>query len=195
MKPNELFDLTGRVALITGASSGLGVRFAEVLAENGAKVVLVARRADRLAALRQKIADAGGQAIVAEADVLDRAAMVRAFDAAEQAFGTVTILVNNAGVTHADRVAEMPEDDMAPRARHQSRRGALLGAGGRAPHARREESRARSSTSRRSSALASPRASPPMRWPRRAWCNSPGRWRWSLPSRACASTRSRRASS
>jgi NAD(P)-dependent dehydrogenase (short-subunit alcohol dehydrogenase family) len=109
MKPNELFDLAGRVALITGASSGLGVRFAEVLAENGAKVVLVARRADRLAALRQKIADAGGQAIVAEADVLDRAAMVRAFDAAEQAFGTVTILVNNAGVTHADRVAEMPE--------------------------------------------------------------------------------------
>jgi 3-oxoacyl-[acyl-carrier protein] reductase len=109
MKPNELFDLTDRVALITGASSGLGVRFAEVLAENGAKVVLVARRADRLAALRQKIADAGGQAIVAEADVLDRAAMVRAFDAAEQAFGTVTILVNNAGVTHADRVAEMPE--------------------------------------------------------------------------------------
>src|SRR4051812_26334776 len=108
MKPNELFDLTGRLALVTGASSGLGAHFAEVLAENGAKVVLVARRADRLAALRQKIADAGGQAIVAEADVLDRAAMVRAFDAAEHAFGTVTILVNNAGVTHADRVAEMP---------------------------------------------------------------------------------------
>jgi 3-oxoacyl-[acyl-carrier protein] reductase len=109
MKSSELFDLTGRVALVTGASSGLGVHFAETLAENGAKVVLVARRADRLAALRQKIADAGGQAIVAEADVLDRAAMDRAFDAAEQAFGTVTILVNNAGVTHADRVADMPE--------------------------------------------------------------------------------------
>jgi|RhiMethySRZTD1v2_1073278.scaffolds.fasta_scaffold304704_2 3-oxoacyl-[acyl-carrier protein] reductase len=109
MKPNELFDLAGRVALVTGASSGLGVRFAEVLAENGARLVLVARRAERLAALRQKIEAAGGQAIVAEADVLDRAAMVRAFDAAEQAFGTVTILVNNAGVTHADRVVEMPE--------------------------------------------------------------------------------------
>ena len=61
-------------------------------------------------ALKQKIEDAGGQAIVAEADVLDRAAMVRAFDAAEKAFGTVTILINNAGVTHADRVVEMPEE-------------------------------------------------------------------------------------
>jgi NAD(P)-dependent dehydrogenase (short-subunit alcohol dehydrogenase family) len=110
MKANELFDLTGRVALVTGASSGLGVRFAEVLAANGARVVLVARRAERLEALKQKIAAAGGQAIAVEADVLDRAAMVRAFDAAEQAFGTVTILINNAGITHADRVAEMPEE-------------------------------------------------------------------------------------
>jgi 3-oxoacyl-[acyl-carrier protein] reductase len=110
MKSSELFDITGRVALVTGASSGLGVRFAEVLAENGAKVVLVARRAERLAELKQKIEAAGGQAIVAEADVLDRAAMKRAFDAAEKAFGTVTILVNNAGITHADRVAEMSEE-------------------------------------------------------------------------------------
>ena len=86
------------------------MHFAEVLAENGAKVVLVARRADRLEALKEKIEAAGGQAIVAEADVLDRAAMTRAFDAAEKAFGTVTILVNNAGITHADRVAEMPEE-------------------------------------------------------------------------------------
>lgn len=110
MKSSELFDLTGRVALVTGASSGLGVRFAEVLAENGAKVVLVARRVDRLEALKQRIEKAGGQAIAVAADVLDRAAMVAAFDAAEKAFGTVTILVNNAGITHADRVAEMPEE-------------------------------------------------------------------------------------
>jgi 3-oxoacyl-[acyl-carrier protein] reductase len=110
MKSSELFDLTGRVALVTGASSGLGVRFAEVLAENGAKVVLVARRADRLDALKKKIEAAGGQAAVAEADVLDRKAMEHAFDVAEKAFGTVTILVNNAGITHADRVHEMPEE-------------------------------------------------------------------------------------
>ncbi len=110
MKASELFDLTGKVALVTGASSGLGVRFAETLAANGAKVVLVARRADRLAAVKQKIEAAGGQAIAAEADVLDRDAMKRAFDAAEKAFGTVTLLINNAGVTHADRVTDMPEE-------------------------------------------------------------------------------------
>jgi len=110
MRPNELFGITGRVALVTGASSGLGAHFAQTLAENGAKVVLVARRADRLDALRRKIEAAGGRAIAAEADVLDRAAMVRAFDAAEKAFGTVTILVNNAGITHADRITDMPEE-------------------------------------------------------------------------------------
>ncbi|MEA2878419.1 MAG: hypothetical protein QOF14_3615 [Hyphomicrobiales bacterium] len=110
MKASELFDLTGRVALVTGASSGLGVHFAQVLAENGAKVVLVARRADRLEALKQRIEAAGGQALAVQADVLDRAAMVRAFDAAEKAFGTVTILINNAGIPHADRVHEIPEE-------------------------------------------------------------------------------------
>jgi 3-oxoacyl-[acyl-carrier protein] reductase len=110
MKASELFDLTGRVALVTGASSGLGAHFAQTLAENGAKVVLIARRVERLKELQKKIEAAGGEAIAVEADVLDRAAMVRAFDAAEKAFGTVTILVNNAGVTHADRAHEMPEE-------------------------------------------------------------------------------------
>ncbi|TMJ03267.1 MAG: SDR family oxidoreductase [Alphaproteobacteria bacterium] len=110
MKPNELFDISGRVALVTGASSGLGAHFAQTLAENGAKVVLVARRAERLDALKKKIESTGGQAIAVEADVLDRAAMVRAFDAAERAFGSVTILINNAGITHADRAYEMTEE-------------------------------------------------------------------------------------
>jgi 3-oxoacyl-[acyl-carrier protein] reductase len=110
MKAAELFDLSGQVALVTGASSGLGVRFAQVLAANGAAVVLVARRADRLAAVQTMIDQTGGRAIAAVADVLDRAAMIRAFDAAEQAFGPVTILVNNAGVAQADRAIEISED-------------------------------------------------------------------------------------
>ena len=105
MKAAELFDLTGQTALVTGASSGLGVRFAEVLAANGAAVTLVARRADRLAALKGRIDAAGGRAITVEADVTDAAAMRRAFDAAEAAFGPVTALVNNAGVAQESRRA------------------------------------------------------------------------------------------
>jgi 3-oxoacyl-[acyl-carrier protein] reductase len=111
MKASELFDLSGRVGLVTGASSGLGLRFAEVLAANGAAVALVARRKERLAALQARIEAAGGRAVAIEADVLDGAAMRRAFDAAEAAFGTVTILVNNAGVGHSTRALDLPEEE------------------------------------------------------------------------------------
>ena len=98
MKAADMFSLKGRAALVTGASSGLGAQFARALADNGASVALVARRADRLKALKDVIEDKGGKAATIEADVTDRAAMLRAFDEAERAFGTVTILVNNAGV-------------------------------------------------------------------------------------------------
>src|SRR6202051_279578 len=111
MSAAEIFDVSGKVALVTGASSGLGVRFAEVLAENGAAVVLVARRADRLNAVKARIEKSGGKAIAIEADVCDRAAMRAAFDAAEKNFGTVTILVNNAGVAHSGRAVELPEEE------------------------------------------------------------------------------------
>jgi 3-oxoacyl-[acyl-carrier protein] reductase len=111
MKAAQLFDITGEIALVTGASSGLGRRFAQVLAANGASVVLVARRADRLADLRKTIESAGGKALAIEADVNDRAAMLRAFDAAEKAFGAVTILVNNAGIAHSGRALEMPPEE------------------------------------------------------------------------------------
>jgi 3-oxoacyl-[acyl-carrier protein] reductase len=111
MSAAQIFDLGGNVALVTGASSGLGARFAEVLAENGATVVLVARRADRLAAVQARIEKSGGRALAIAADVCDRAAMARAFDAAEKKFGIVTILVNNAGVVHAGRAVELAEQD------------------------------------------------------------------------------------
>jgi 3-oxoacyl-[acyl-carrier protein] reductase len=109
MKAAALFDLTGKVALVTGASSGLGLRFAEVLAANGAAVALVARRADRLAAVQSRIQAAGGRAAAIAADVLDRAAMTKAYEQAEAAFGTVTLLVNNAGIAHSTRAIELPE--------------------------------------------------------------------------------------
>jgi 3-oxoacyl-[acyl-carrier protein] reductase len=111
MKAADMFNLKGRVALVTGASSGLGTQFARALADNGASVVLVARRADRLKALKDEIEAKGGKAIAAEADVTDRAAMTRAFDAAEKAFGTVTILVNNAGIAHGGRAVEMSPEE------------------------------------------------------------------------------------
>jgi 3-oxoacyl-[acyl-carrier protein] reductase len=105
----QIFDLHGTVAMVTGASSGLGVRFAEVLAENGSALVLVARRAERLVAVKARIEKMGGQAIAIAADVRDSAAMRRAFDAAEKSFGTITILVNNAGVAHSGRAVELTE--------------------------------------------------------------------------------------
>jgi 3-oxoacyl-[acyl-carrier protein] reductase len=111
MTAAQIFDLTGKVALVTGASSGLGARFAEVLAQNGAALVLVARRADRLDAVRTRIEKSGGHAIAVEADVRDGAAMKAAFDAAEKSFGTATILVNNAGVVHSGRAVELAEAD------------------------------------------------------------------------------------
>jgi 3-oxoacyl-[acyl-carrier protein] reductase len=111
MKAAQIFDLTGRTALVTGASGGLGLRFAEVLAANGAQVALVARRADKLKEAQAKIEKAGGKAVAVEADVLDRAQMERAFDQAEQAFGTVTVLVNNAGVAHSTRAVELSEQE------------------------------------------------------------------------------------
>jgi 3-oxoacyl-[acyl-carrier protein] reductase len=112
MKAADLFNLKGRVALVTGASSGLGVQFAHALAENGAAVALVARRADRLKALKDEIEGKGGKAAAIEADVTDRAAMSAAFDAAEKAFGTVTILVNNAGIAQKPiRAVEVPSEE------------------------------------------------------------------------------------
>ncbi|HEY8000254.1 MAG TPA: glucose 1-dehydrogenase [Pseudolabrys sp.] len=105
MKAAEMFSLKGRVALVTGASSGLGIQFAKALADNGASVALVARRADRLAALKAEIEGKGGKAVAIEADVTEAAAMARAFDAAEKAFGTVTILINNAGIAQSPRRA------------------------------------------------------------------------------------------
>jgi 3-oxoacyl-[acyl-carrier protein] reductase len=111
MKASEIFDLKDRVALVTGASDGLGLRFAEVLAANGAAVALVARRMEKLKEAQAKIENAGGRAIAVEADVLDRAQMVRAFDQAEAAFGTVTILINNAGVAHSTRATDLSEEE------------------------------------------------------------------------------------
>ena len=106
--PNDSTDLTGSIALVTGASSGLGERFARVLAARGAAVVLCARRLERLDALATEIEAAGGKALPVQMDATDADALTRAVDAAEAAFGTVDILVNNAGMPDAMRAHKMP---------------------------------------------------------------------------------------
>lgn len=91
-------DLSERTVLVTGASSGLGVVFARALAASGAKVVLAARRVDRLEQLRDEIIAAGGQAAAVAMDVADEASTIAAYDAAEHAFGPVDSVIANAGV-------------------------------------------------------------------------------------------------
>jgi len=100
MSKTVTFDLAGRVALITGASSGIGAQFARSLAKSGAAVVLAARRADRLAALADEIKAAGGRALAVAMDVADEASTCAAYDAADAEFGGVDTVIANAGVSH-----------------------------------------------------------------------------------------------
>lgn len=95
----SLFSLSGRTALITGASSGIGRVLAKGLAGAGARVVAVARRSDRLAELVREIADAGGEAVAVSADVTDAASVEGAYDEAERAFGVADVIVSNAGIS------------------------------------------------------------------------------------------------
>lgn len=88
-------DLRGQVALVTGASAGLGVRFAEILAKAGAKVGLAARRVEQCEALAAKIRADGGEAIAIKMDATKEEDLIGAVATLEKAFGTVTILVNN----------------------------------------------------------------------------------------------------
>jgi len=96
--PVPTFDLTGRVALITGASSGFGAHWARLLAAAGARVVIAARRVEKLEALAAEIRSGGGEVLVVALDVTDPAATGAAYDAAEAAFGTVDTIIANAGV-------------------------------------------------------------------------------------------------
>lgn len=105
------FDLTGRVAMVTGASSGLGKRFAQVLADHGAHVVLAARRTDRLQTLRDTLLAAGGQASVVALDVTDVTAIREAVASAEAQAGPIDILVNNSGVSTTQKLVDVTPED------------------------------------------------------------------------------------
>jgi len=104
-------DLGGQVAIVTGASQGIGRAVAETLAAIGAKVAAVARNAEKLASLVAAIADAGGAAQAFPCDVSDADAVAATVDAVVAAFGKVDILVNNAGITRDTLLPRMGDDE------------------------------------------------------------------------------------
>ena len=104
-------DLSGRVALVTGASSGLGAQFARTLARAGAGVVLASRRVEKLKDLRARIEGEGGDAHVVELDVTDMGSIKAAVAHAETEMGSIDILVNNSGVSTTQRLQDVTEAD------------------------------------------------------------------------------------
>jgi NAD(P)-dependent dehydrogenase (short-subunit alcohol dehydrogenase family) len=105
------FSIAGEVALVTGASSGIGEHFARVLAAAGAKVALAARREDRLAELAREIKGEGGECLPLALDVTRRDSIAAALAAAEAGLGPLSILVNNAGVVVTKPLFEHTEED------------------------------------------------------------------------------------
>ena len=101
-----------KVALVTGASSGLGRHFALTLAKAGARVAVVARRKDRLNDLVAEIETFGGTAIAFELDVIDRSHFDAVLDLIEKDLGAVEILINNAGIAVEGNTLEMADDDL-----------------------------------------------------------------------------------
>ena len=104
-------DLSGRIAFVTGASSGLGAQFARTLAAAGAAVVLASRRVDKLKDLRAEIEGQGGDAHVVELDVTDHDSIKSAVAHAETEVGSIDILVNNSGVSTTQRLQEVSPQD------------------------------------------------------------------------------------
>ncbi|MCB1688327.1 MAG: SDR family oxidoreductase [Halioglobus sp.] len=105
------FSLEGKVALVTGASSGFGQHFAPVLARAGARVVLAARRTDLIQAEADRINAAGGEAIAVTMDVTSSTSIADALDEVEKVFGVVTVVINNAGITIPKLLLDLSDDD------------------------------------------------------------------------------------
>ena len=109
--PKSYFDVSGQTALVTGASSGFGVHFAKLLAAHGARVVVAARRMDRLQELVDEIERSGGEALAVSLDVTRSDTVAAAFDAAEAQFDSVSIVSNNAGVANSKWAVDIDEND------------------------------------------------------------------------------------
>jgi len=107
---SDLFNLNGKIALVTGASSGLGNHFAKILSQAGAKVVVAARRRDKLDNLVREITETGGEVMAVTMDVTNMASIRRAYDEAEKHLGLVDIIVCNAGVAESKAFLDIDED-------------------------------------------------------------------------------------
>lgn len=105
--------LTGRTCLITGASSGFGAHFARITAAAGARVVLAARRKERIEALAEELRAGGNEAVAVEMDVTDEASVRAAYDEAEKALGSVDTVIANAGVSLPGRATDVPAEALA----------------------------------------------------------------------------------
>jgi len=106
----SMFDLTGRLALVTGSSKGIGLAFADALAEAGAEIVINARNAEELEATRARLADAGYKVHALPFDVTDQAAVQANVERIENEIGPVDILFNNAGMQYRTPLEEFPEE-------------------------------------------------------------------------------------
>jgi len=106
----NLFSLEGKVALVTGASSGLGKHFAKVLAAAGADIAVVARRKEKLDELVKELSDSGAKAFATAMDVTSAASVDEAISAIENELGTVTTLINNAGVADSRHCLKVDEE-------------------------------------------------------------------------------------
>ncbi|MFM9862807.1 MAG: SDR family NAD(P)-dependent oxidoreductase [Micropepsaceae bacterium] len=111
MTSQVTFDLKEQTAFITGATSGFGARFAEILSDAGAHVVITGRRVERLHALRDRIEAKGGRATALALDVTDVAGIRACVSAAEKAAGPISILVNNAGLNVQSSAVTLSEED------------------------------------------------------------------------------------
>lgn len=105
------FSLEGRVALVTGASSGFGRHFADVLSSAGARVILAARRLERVEAAAAEICAAGGEARGVAMDVTDAGSIAAALDTAQEQLGVATVVVNNAGITIPGPLLDLGDED------------------------------------------------------------------------------------